>query len=47
MKKISTAAGKLTKNLQEQRLTIGSDLGDRWSWYCVLDNPAWCCWNKS
>jgi hypothetical protein len=37
MKKISTVAAKQTKNFREQRLTIGLDLGDRWSWYCVLE----------
>ena len=40
MKKISTAGVKQTKNLREQRLTIGLDLGDRWSWYCVLDEAG-------
>ncbi len=37
MKKVSTAAVKETSNFAEQRLTIGLDLGDRSSWYCVLD----------
>jgi transposase len=37
MKKISTAAAKQSKNFSEQKLTIGLDLGDRNSWYCVLD----------
>jgi hypothetical protein len=37
MKKISTAAAKQTRNFQDQKLTIGLDLGDRSSWYCVLD----------
>ena len=38
MKKISTttADGVVGKG-QSQRLTIGLDLGDRSSWYCVLD----------
>ncbi|MGA8619743.1 MAG: transposase [Candidatus Sulfotelmatobacter sp.] len=36
MKKVSTAAGQ-TNNFREQKLTIGLDLGDRSSWYCVLD----------
>ena len=26
-----------TKNFRDQQLTIGLDLGDRSSWYCVLD----------
>jgi hypothetical protein len=37
MKKISAVAVKQTKNFREQKLTIGLDLGDRSSWYCVLD----------
>jgi transposase len=37
MKKISTAAAAQIRNISEQRLTIGLDLGDRWSWYCLLD----------
>jgi len=37
MKKISTAAAKATKNFFQQKLTIGLDLGDRSSWYCLLD----------
>jgi len=37
MKKISTVATKQSKNFREQKLTIGLDLGDRSSWYCVLD----------
>jgi hypothetical protein len=37
MKKISTAAVKRNRNISEQKLTIGFDLGDRSSWYCVLD----------
>ena len=37
MKKISTIAAKQSRNFSEQKLTIGLDLGDRSSWYCVLD----------
>lgn len=37
MKKVSTAAAKQTRNFRDQQLTIGLDLGDRSSWYCVLD----------
>jgi hypothetical protein len=37
MKKISTAGARQTRNFREQKLTIGLDLGDRSSWYCVLD----------
>ena len=36
MKKTSTAATANNKNLH-RKLTIGLDLGDRSSWYCVLD----------
>jgi hypothetical protein len=35
MKKVNTRAAKQTKNFSEQKLTIGLDLGDRSSWYCV------------
>ena len=37
MKKVSTASGKATKNFPQPKLTIGLDLGDRSSWYCLLD----------
>jgi transposase len=37
MKKVSTAAAKQNRKFSEPKLTIGLDLGDRWSWYCVLD----------
>jgi hypothetical protein len=37
MKKISTVARKQIRNFFEPKLTIGLDLGDRSSWYCVLD----------
>ena len=37
MKKISTAAVKAKKNFAQPKLTIGLDLGDRPSWYCLLD----------
>src|SRR5450755_946952 len=40
MKKISTAAVKQTRNISQQKLTIGFDLGDRSSWYCVLDETG-------
>ena len=40
MKKISTEATKQSKNFREQKLTIGLDLGDRSSWYCVLDEAG-------
>src|SRR6201988_3159760 len=37
MKKVSTVAVKATQNFSESKLTIGLDLGDRSSWYCLLD----------
>jgi len=46
MKKISTVAAKQIRNFSEQKLTIGFDLGDRSSWYCVLEEAAVCCWNN-
>ena len=40
MKKISTVQAFSNEILQEQKLTIGVDLGDRWSFYCVLDEAG-------
>jgi transposase len=40
MMKISTAAAKQSRNFSEQKLTIGLDLGDRSSCYCVLDESG-------
>ena len=40
MKKVSIAAAKQIKNILEQKLTIGLDLGDRSSWYCVFDETG-------
>jgi len=40
MKKISTVAGKQNRNISGQKQTIGLDLGDRWSWYCVLEEAG-------
>jgi predicted NBD/HSP70 family sugar kinase len=40
MKKISTVGARQTKNFPDQKLTIGLDLGDRSSWYCVLDEAG-------
>ena len=40
MKKISTAAAKWSKRISQQKLTVGLDLGDRSSWYCVLDEAG-------
>src|SRR5712692_4326646 len=40
MKKVSTATVKATKNFSQPKLTIGLDLGDRSSWYCLLDEEG-------
>src|ERR1700684_4642376 len=40
MKKVSTAAAKQSKNFSQQKLTIGLDLGDRNSWYWVVDEAG-------
>src|SRR4030081_1102869 len=40
MKKISTVQIYGKEILKEQKLTIGVDLGDRWSFYCVLDEAG-------
>src|SRR5215475_1651122 len=37
MQKISTMQANGSKNFQAGQLTIGLDLGDRWSFYCILD----------
>ena len=37
MKKISTVQVFGNEIFKKQKLTIGVDLGDRWSFYCVLD----------
>ena len=39
MKKTSTVASESNKSLAG-KLTIGLDLGDRWSWYRVLDESG-------
>ena len=40
MKKSSTAATKWSRNISQPNLTIGFDLGDRHSLYCVLDEAS-------
>ena len=40
MKKSSSATTKQSRKISGQRLTIGLDLGDRNSWYCVLDEAG-------
>ena len=40
MKKLSTAVAREIGKFAGQRLTVGLDLGDRWSHYCVLDEAG-------
>jgi transposase len=40
MKKVSTRAAVQSRNISQQKLTIGLDLGDRNSWYCVVDEAG-------
>ena len=40
MKKVSTAVLKQSRNFSQHKLTIGLDLGDRSSCYCVLDETG-------
>lgn len=37
MTKSITVARQQTSNFAAKKYTVGLDLGDRWSWYCVLD----------
>src|SRR5271156_6161031 len=40
MKRISTVAIETMGIFKEHQLTIGLDLGDRWSFYCILDEAG-------
>src|SRR6266700_494649 len=40
MKKVSTRAAAQSRDISQQKLTIGLDLGDRNSWYCVVDEAG-------
>jgi transposase len=40
MKRISTAAANEVRNISRGKLTVELDLGDRSSWYCVLDESG-------
>jgi len=40
MKKGSIAGAKQSRNISQQKLTIGLDLGDRNSWYCMVDETG-------
>ena len=46
MKKGSTAAAKQSRKFSQQKLTIGLDLGDGSSWYCVLDEQGELQWEQ-
>ena len=40
MKKVSTVGAKQSRNISQPKLTIGLDLGDRNSWYCMVDEAG-------
>jgi transposase len=40
MKKLTTTTMQQTLNKQDRHLTVGLDLGDRSSFYCVLDEAG-------
>jgi transposase len=40
MKKVSTAVARASRNFSQAKLTIGLDLVDRNSWFCVLDETG-------
>jgi predicted NBD/HSP70 family sugar kinase len=40
VKKNSTVATKRKKIFHEKELTIGLDLGDRFTYYCILDEAG-------
>jgi transposase len=40
MKKLTATMMQQTLNKQDRRLTVGLDLGDRSSFYCVLDEAG-------
>ena len=40
MKKLTTTMMQETLNKQDRHLTVGLDLGDRSSFYCVLDEAG-------
>ena len=37
---VSTVAARQGRNISQQKLTIGLDLGDRNSWYCVVNEAG-------
>jgi len=40
MKKVRIVGAQASRKISAQKLTIGLDLGDRSSWYCVLDEAG-------
>src|SRR3974377_286531 len=46
MKKVSTVAADQSSNFSQPQLTICVDLGDRSSWYCVLDPRGELQWER-
>src|SRR6202790_4457003 len=40
MKKVSIVTAAQSRNIPQQKRTIGLDLGDRNSWYCVVDEAG-------
>ena len=46
MRKPSTTALRRIRKLQDGRLTIGLDLGDRSSFYCVLNGAGRSFWKR-
>src|SRR6202142_1935154 len=40
MKKVSTVAAEQSRNISQLKLTIGLDLGDRNSWYCMVNEAG-------
>ncbi len=40
MKKVSTAAVNESRNISQQKLTIGLDVGERNSWYCGVNEAG-------
>ncbi len=40
MKKVSTRAAVQSRNISQQKLTVGLDLGDRNCWYCLVDEAG-------
>ena len=45
MRELRTAAAEHSRNFSQQKPAIGLDLGDRWSWYCALDEAGDCAQN--